>query len=237
MIYKHGMYQTKIYDVWHRIRQCCFNTKSDCYKTYGGRGISIDPSWQDFSGFLNDMLDGYFEGASISRKDINRDFSAENCIWVKKEDRPREGLKESHRSYSHGLSKTPLYKVWHSMKSRCDNPTTSGYYRYGGRGISYTNRWKTFEGFYEDMGGTYKKGLTLEREDTNGNYCKENCVWIEKKYQSWNKCSNRVTPNDVRDIRIRISSGESPKDIAAIYKCHRDVIYCIKSGRTWKDVK
>ena len=40
------------------------------------------------------------------------------------------------------------------------------------------------------MGNTWQDGLTLERLDFNGNYCKENCVWASITQQARNKGIN-----------------------------------------------
>lgn len=37
----------------------------------------------------------------------------------------------------HGMSNTPTYNSWRSMKERCDNPKNSHYEYYGARGITY----------------------------------------------------------------------------------------------------
>jgi predicted XRE-type DNA-binding protein len=69
------------------------------------------------------------------------------------------------------------------MKTRCDNPKNEFYADYGGRGITYCDKWKTFEGFWEDMAEGYSDDLTLNRRRVNENYCKENCEWDDKSYQ------------------------------------------------------
>lgn len=42
------------------------------------------------------------------------------------------------------------------------------------------------------MGSDYKKGLTIERIDNNGNYCKENCKWATRKQQNRNTRVNKL---------------------------------------------
>lgn len=76
------------------------------------------------------------------------------------------------------------------MKSRCTNINNARYNRYGGRGISYDPIWGKFDNFFEDMGNTWFKGATLERKDVNGNYSKENCIWITKSKQGENRSNS-----------------------------------------------
>lgn len=84
---------------------------------------------------------------------------------------------------SHGMHDTRAYQCWADMKNRCDNSKNKFYKDYGGRGISYCEEWKSFEGFWEDMKETYSETLTLNRRDNDGNYCKENCEWDTKNFQ------------------------------------------------------
>jgi len=88
---------------------------------------------------------------------------------------------------THGLSQSRPYKIWVGMKRRCDTEEGTNWARYGGRGITYDTKWKTFEGFWEDMKEGYEDNLTIDREDNNGNYCKSNCRWATPKKQTRNK--------------------------------------------------
>jgi hypothetical protein len=95
-------------------------------------------------------------------------------------------------NYAHGLSGTPEYNSWHSMKERCYNVDHEYYYNYGGRGITVCDRWlNSFEAFYEDMGPRPSLDHSIDRENTDGNYEKDNCKWSTRKEQSNNRKSNR----------------------------------------------
>ena len=78
------------------------------------------------------------------------------------------------------------YHSWNSMKNRCNNSNLKEYKNYGGRGITYDERWEDFREFYKDM-GKRPEGTTLDRIDVNGNYCKENCRWSTRETQQRNQ--------------------------------------------------
>lgn len=117
---------------------------------------------------------------------------------------------------------------WRKLRSRCDDPKNEYYHLYGGRGITYDPRWKSFREFYNDM-GIRPEGKTLDRIDTNGNYCKENCRWATAIEQGNNMRTNvLLTYNGVTKtatqwafeknitwaaIRWRIAKGWPPERI------------------------
>lgn len=87
--YKHGMGGTKIYSSWADMKKRCDNPNSVAYENYGGRGISYDPRWKYFISFYEDMCGTYSEGLTLERKDVDKGYSKENCIWVSKESQAR----------------------------------------------------------------------------------------------------------------------------------------------------
>lgn len=92
-----------------------------------------------------------------------------------------------------------LYGVWHRMVDRCYYTKGDNYKYYGGRGIRVCDEWlpknNGVVNFYNwAINNGYKKGLTIERIDVNGNYCPENCKWITQAEQMLNtRNSHKIT--------------------------------------------
>ena len=97
----------------------------------------------------------------------------------------------------HGMAKrgkvSRTFRSWESMRRRCDDPSYRSYHRYGGRGISYVERWDSFELFFDDMGPCPSKNHSLDRVDNDKGYCKDNCRWATAKQQAANRGSSSPT--------------------------------------------
>jgi hypothetical protein len=99
------------------------------------------------------------------------------------------------RAAPRGSRERRAYYSWTNLKTRCDNERVGDYRHYGGRGITYDPRWKKFAHFVADM-GVPPEGTCLDRIDSNGDYCKDNCRWATPKEQNRNKRSNRIIAFD-----------------------------------------
>lgn len=109
----------------------------------------------------------------------------------------KELLIERNKSgATHGMTKTPIFTVWINMQQRCMNPNHKSYKDYGGRGIEVCNRWlESFENFLADMGEA-PEGMSIERNDVDGNYEPGNCRWATSEEQGNNRRTNRFVVHE-----------------------------------------
>ena len=97
-----------------------------------------------------------------------------------------------HGAYVNGKP-TRLYRIWLAMRSRCNNPKTTYYHRYGGRGIRVCARWDDFANFRTDMGDPPDPSYSLDRfPNKDGDYEPMNVRWATTEEQANNKGNNRL---------------------------------------------
>lgn len=118
--------------------------------------------------------------------------TTKSCGCIRKEKAREKANKKPN--YKHGyaskLTLQPEYRTWSSMKNRCYNQKGPNYSRYGGRGITVCEEWRSnFDNFLRDMGAR-PQGTTLDRIDNDLGYFKENCRWATNAEQSRNKSNS-----------------------------------------------
>lgn len=121
-------------------------------------------------------------------------------IFMTKQKNKRGG--QIHHGFSLRSPDDPLKKIFYKrflgIKNRCNNPNLRSFKQYGAKGIKCL--WKNFEEFRDDMWKNFilhvkKYGLketTIERINSKGNYCKENCKWATQIEQGNNTSRNRI---------------------------------------------
>lgn len=97
-------------------------------------------------------------------------------------------------NYKDGRKGTRLYSIYNNMLTRCNNPNSTHYHRYGGRGIKVCGEWEnSFESFYKwATSNGYSETLTLDRHDNDGNYEPSNCRWRTVREQTLNTSRNHL---------------------------------------------
>lgn len=119
----HGESNTELYHHFIHMRQRCDERHKDnpLYKSWAGRGIKVCDEWNRPDAFLVfrewALANGYKEGLSLERIDVNGDYEPCNCTWI-----PR-GEQQYNKTCTIRIGDKPLAKLAreHGIKPRLAN--------------------------------------------------------------------------------------------------------------------
>lgn len=137
-----------------------------------------------------------------------------------------------------GYTGLGAYSKWASMLSRCYDPSSPSFPRYGGRGIEVCEEWREDAGNFIGWAflSGWAPGLEIDRENNDGNYTPFNCRWVTAQENAQNRRSTRATPALVRAIRSALAAGKSGQEIAAETGLSKQTVSKIKLRQQWHNI-
>lgn len=94
---------------------------------------------------------------------------------------------------THGMTGTPEYQAWLSIKQRTTNAKHKAYRRYGGRGIKMWEGWlDDFPAFFAHVGLRPSPLHSLDRIDNEKGYVPGNLAWRTQTEQQRNRSTNKL---------------------------------------------
>lgn len=182
-MYKHGERNSRLYTIWCRMKQRCFDTKIECYKNYGGRGITICDEWKNnYSAFKEWAINnGYKDDLTIDRIDVNGNYEPNNCKWATRKEQAnntRTNRNITYNNETHTLAewsditgiqrdviKSRIEKGWSldNVFSKGVRHSSRRYYTYNGETHNLTEWAKKMNINYATLIKRLKKGLDIEQ--------------------------------------------------------------------------
>ncbi len=125
---KHGMWRTRVHNIWTHMKRRCLNPTSPSWPKYGGRGITVCERWHKFENFFSDMGMPTTDNHSLDRIDNGGNYEPRNCRWATPKEQSRNSrintvitikgvshcLQEWAEIYGHSKSliSSRIYRGW-----------------------------------------------------------------------------------------------------------------------------
>lgn len=142
-----------------------------------------------------------------------------------------------------------LYRIWLSMRQRCNYPKHKYYKHYGGRGIKVCDEWQNdYDAFAEwATRNGYSDTMSIDRIDNDKGYSPDNCRWIYYKDQPKNRRTNhRVVINgkemNVSDVSRLYGIPTSTvcmrdkRGFDILNGCRKRRVMCVETGEVYESV-
>jgi hypothetical protein len=145
---KHSATGSRLHRIWVNMRKRCRNPNTPKFENYGGRGITICSEWNEFVVFEAWALaNGYEPHLSIERKDVNGNYTPENCTWAD------AATQSANRRF---VSRAPDGELWWH-KARANGITWAAY------------QWRLSDGWPHELAVTWpmnKRRVARQRDDS-----------------------------------------------------------------------
>ena len=97
---KHGDTGSRLYQIWAAMKRRCYNPNTAYYEIYGGRGVTVCESWQNYVPFKEWAYSvGYTDTLTLDRIDCDGDYTPNNCRWISIQEQQRN--RRNNRRYEY----------------------------------------------------------------------------------------------------------------------------------------
>lgn len=198
-----GRTKEKLYHVWASMKNRCNNPNDAHFEDYGGRGVRVCEKWNgshDYPNFKEWALkNGYKEGLSLDRIDVNGNYEPDNCRWVTQKVQTRNMRNNINITYN---GETHVLYDWAKILNI--NPNTL-YHRI------VTLKWSIEEAFENHNTDNYISGLNKANEKNKENYSNKQALILNRIKE----LNSSNSPNKIINI---IKDEYNIKDSRTIYK-------------------
>lgn len=127
-----GLRKHKAYGILDGMKQRCYNENNPKYEFYGGIGISICKEWMN--SYLSFCIwadnNGFKEGLTIDRIDVNGNYEPNNCRWIPfEQQKENKHIQRNNSSGYCGVSFQKNYNKWYSYININGKRINCGYYQ------------------------------------------------------------------------------------------------------------
>ena len=98
---KHGKANSRLYNIYNKMKSRCYNKNDPTYKYYGARGIKVCQDWLDnFQAFYDWAIEnGYRSNLTIDRINVNGNYGPDNCRWITNKQQQRNKRNTKYVTY------------------------------------------------------------------------------------------------------------------------------------------
>ncbi len=112
---KHNMSYSRLYNIWHNMKQRCQNPNNNSYSKYGAKNIKVINEWNTFNTFkIWAEKNGYSDNLTIDRKRSWLNYEPDNCQWISlKENSRKDSTRQNYGKSPHiKISPKPLQEIF-----------------------------------------------------------------------------------------------------------------------------